>query len=257
MKTAEWVQALKAGDMMITVQISSRGHPWDTVFAVAEAVVPQAWMLTGGLMVQLHAMIGGLEVRPTTDVDLLVDLMSDHRGIESVQRVLSGRGFVAQPGTLTGYTTRMIGRDGGQVDLLVADHLPGLLVKMAVLAGKPVLSMPAGAQARERSMYVEIADGTMRATIRIPDLLGALMLKSAAYSVDHAGFGERHLYDAAMLVSLMGDPDAERSRLHSKTDRKRMRTLFRLLREDSPYWDRLDREHKQSGLDAIQVLASW
>ena len=83
------------------------------------------------------------------------------------------------------------------------------------------------------------------------------MLKSAAFTVDHAGFGERHLYDAAMLASLMKDPDAERSRLHSKTDRKRLRTLSRLLREDSPYWDRLDRSHRQNGLDAMQVLASW
>lgn len=242
---------------MTTVHISSRGHPWDTVFAVAEAEATQSWMLTGGLMVQLHAMIGGLEARPTTDVDLLVDLMSDSRGIDSVQRVLSGRGFVAQAGTLTGYTTRMIGPDGGQVDLLVADHLPRLLSKLAILAGKPLLSMPAGAQARERSMNVEIADGELHATIRIPDLLGALMLKSATFTVDHAGFGERHLYDAAMLASLMKDPDAERSRLHSKTDRKRLRTLSRLLREDSPYWDRLDRSHRQNGLDAMQVLASW
>ena len=33
------------------------------------------------------------------------------------------------------------------------------------------------------------------------DLLGALILKSAAYQADHAGYGDRHLYDAAMLAS--------------------------------------------------------
>ena len=32
------------------------------------------------------------------------------------------------------------------------------------------------------------------------DLLGALILKSAAYQADHAGYGDRHLYDAAMLA---------------------------------------------------------
>lgn len=41
------------------------------------------------------------------------------------------------------------------------------------------------------------------------DLLGALILKSAAYQADHAGYGDRHLYDAAMLASLITDPDAE------------------------------------------------
>lgn len=38
------------------------------------------------------------------------------------------------------------------------------------------------------------------------DLLGALILKSAAYQADHAGYGDRHLYDAAMLASLITDP---------------------------------------------------
>lgn len=33
------------------------------------------------------------------------------------------------------------------------------------------------------------------------DLLGALILKSAAYQADHAGYGDRHLYDAAMPAS--------------------------------------------------------
>ena len=45
------------------------------------------------------------------------------------------------------------------------------------------------------------------------DLLGALILKSAAYQADHAGYGDRHLYDAAMLASLITDPDAETRRL--------------------------------------------
>ena len=41
------------------------------------------------------------------------------------------------------------------------------------------------------------------------DLLGALILKSATYQADHAGYGDRHLYDAAMPASLISDPDAE------------------------------------------------
>lgn len=101
--------------------------------------------------------------------------------------------------------------NGDVVDLLIADHLPKFLGADATIAGTPVLSMLGGAQAVERSMQVRLIDdrsGT-EVTIRIPDLLGALILKSAAYSADHAGYGDRHLYDAAMLVSLIPDPDAE------------------------------------------------
>lgn len=210
-------------------------------------------------MVQLHAIMGGLTARPTTDADLLADLMADRRGIARLRGVLTARGFETQPGTLTGYTTRMSAPNGDVVDLLVADHLPKFLGTDATIAGAPVLSMPGGAQAVERSMQVRLIDdqsGT-EVTIRIPDLLGALILKSAAYSADHAGYGERHLYDAALLASLIPDPDAELARLHSGTDRKRIKLLRDKLTEDSPYWDNLDEAHRQDGLDAIETLATW
>lgn len=160
---------------------------------------------------------------------------------------------------MTGYTTRMSAPNGDVVDLLIADHLPKFLGADATIAGTPVLSMPGGAQAVERSMQVRLIDdrsGT-EVTIRIPDLLGALILKSAAYSADHAGYGDRHLYDAAMLVSLIPDPDAELERLHSSTDRKRIKLLHDKLTEESPYWNNLDAAHRQDGLDTIETLASW
>lgn len=203
--------------------------------------------------------MGGLTARPTIDADLLADLMTDRRGIARLRGVLTARGFETQPGTLTGYTIRMSAPNGDVVDLLVADHLPKFLGTDATIAGAPVLSMPGGAQAVERSMQVRLIDdqsGT-EVTIRIPDLLGALILKSAAYSADHAGYGDRHLYDAATLASLIPDPDAELARLHSGTDRKRIKLLRDKLTEDSPYWDNLDEAHRQDGLDAIETLATW
>ncbi|MBT1174518.1 hypothetical protein JS530_03165 [Bifidobacterium sp. LC6] len=226
---------------------------------VAEAGISASWLLTGGLMVQLHAIMGGLTVRPTTDADLLSDLMADRRGIAKLRNILTSHGFKTQPGTLTGYTTRMSASNGDVVDLLVADHLPKFLERDATLFGLPVLSMPGGAQAVERSMQVCLVDkpNNTNVVIRIPDLLGALILKSAAYSVDHAGYGERHLYDAAMLASLIPDPDIELERLHSSTDRKRIKLLHERLTEDSSYWNKLDEVHRQNGLDTIKTLATW
>jgi hypothetical protein len=240
-----------------TINIPSESPPWSTVYAVADAKIQDAWMLVGGLMVQLHAIMGGFEARPTTDMDLPVDLMSDRRGVSKIRGALSTHGFIVQPGTLTGYTTRMRTANGSEVDLLVADHLPKSLERSASLDGDPILSMPGGAQAVERSIRVIIADDRKRSMIRIPDLLGALMLKSAAFAADHAGYGERHLYDAAMLASLIDDPDAEKTRLHSRTDRKRTKLLHEQMTENSPYWERLDETHRQNGLDAIEVLAEW
>ena len=245
--------------MIPTIHIPNTGHPWSTVYAVAAADMSESWLLTGGLMVQLHAIMGGLTARPTTDADLLADLMADRRGIARLRGVLAACGFETQPGMLTGYTTRMSAPNGDTVDLLVADHLPKFLGKDATIAGTPVLSMPGGTQAVERSMQVRLIDDQSNAdaVIRIPDLLGALILKSAAYSADHAGYSDRHLYDAAMLAFLIPDPDAELARLHSGTDRKHIKLLHELLTEDSPYWDNLDEPHRQDGLDTIETLATW
>ena len=77
------------------------------------------------------------------------------------------------------------------------------------------------------------------------DLLGALILKSAAYQADHAGYGDRHLYDAAMLASLITDPDAETRRLHSHTDRRRIKLPYDMLTDESPYWNNLDEQHRR------------
>lgn len=89
------------------------------------------------------------------------------------------------------------------------------------------------------------------------DLLGALILKSAAYQADHAGYGDRHLYDAAMLASLITDPDAETRRLHSHTDRRRIKLPYDMLTDESPYRNNLDEQHRRTGLDAIETLADW
>lgn len=142
--------------MISRIAIPSGAQPWIIVYMVAERIT-ESWLLTGGLMVQLHAIMGGLDVRPATDADLL----------------------------------------------------------------------------------------------------GALILKSAAYQADHAGYGDRHLYDAAMLASLITDPDAETQRLHSHTDRRRTKLLYDMLTDESPYWNNLDEQHRRTGLDAIETLADW
>ena len=52
--------------MTPTIHIPNTGHPWSTVYAVAAANISESWLLTGGLMVQLHAIMGGLTARPTS-----------------------------------------------------------------------------------------------------------------------------------------------------------------------------------------------
>ena len=89
------------------------------------------------------------------------------------------------------------------------------------------------------------------------DLLGAVIVKSATNKADHDGYGDRHLYDAPMPASLISDPDAETRRLHSHTDRRRIKLPYDMLTDESPYWNNLDEQHRRTGLDAIETLADW
>ena len=241
-----------------TVEITSSAHPWSMIYALSKSCNNSLWLLAGGLMVQLHAIMNGITSRPTLDADLLIDVISNKDSVRQVYRALSNLGFVLQTG-LTGYATRFKNCNNNSVDVLVADHAPKKLLGFLNIFNIPLLSMPGGAQAIERSLLVKLIDKTddNEAILRIPDLLGALILKSAAYYADNTGNKEKHLYDAALLASLIDDPDSEAKRLHSKNDYKRLRFLKLKLNKDSIYWDALDAKYKLNGLDTLETLAEY
>lgn len=237
------------------VEVSSSAHPWSTIYTLSKSCDSSLWLLTGGLMVQLHAIMNGITARPTLDADLLIDVISNKDNVRKVYNTLNNLGFALQTG-LTGYATRLRNHNNDVVDVLIADHTPKKLFGFLNIFNIPLLSMPGGAQAIERSMLVKLIDRheNNEAMLRIPDLLGALILKSAAYNADNMGDREKHLYDAALIASLIDDPDFETKRLHSKNDYKRLRFLKSKLTKDSIYWDTLDAEHKLNGLDVIDTL---
>lgn len=61
---------------MEVVDVPAQSHPWDTVLAVARHFDVDEWLLTGGFMVQVHAMRHGLTSRATTDADFLLDILT-------------------------------------------------------------------------------------------------------------------------------------------------------------------------------------
>ena len=199
-----------------TVEISSSTHPWSTIYTLSKSCDSSLWFLTGGLMVQLHAIMNGITARPTSDADLLIDIISNKDSVRKVYNALKNLGFALQTG-LTGYATRLRNNKNDVVDVLIADHTPKNLLGFLNIFNTPLLSMPGGAQAIERSMLVMLIDRheNNEVMLRIPDLLGALILKSAAYKADNMGDREKHLYDAALIASLIDDPDFEACLLYT------------------------------------------
>ncbi|MGH3468492.1 MAG: hypothetical protein ACRDQF_12275 [Thermocrispum sp.] len=89
------------------------------------------------------------------------------------------------------------------------------------------IKIDGGRQALERAGLIEVAKGERTVDVPVPSPLGALMLKAAAYRVDHRD-RDRHAYDAA--VPLLADHRPARgSRLVQGSDRKRLRALDEVL----------------------------
>lgn len=243
---------------MNTIDISAQAQPWSTVFAVAQHFTSDEWLLTGGLMIQAHAMLHGLPVRPTTDADFLLNILTDDRIATQMESYLATMGYRLQKDALTKYATRFENPAHDKVDILVTDYLYGKKKREgATLSGMRLCGMPGGGQAIKRSMRLQLRYDQQSASIAIPDLLGALMLKSAAWEVDKTARRDRHLIDAALLLSLIDSPDEEAKRLHSSNDRKRILRLHELLAADSDYWSSLDQTHRQDGIDTLDTLTDW
>ncbi|WP_146194750.1 hypothetical protein [Bifidobacterium callitrichidarum] len=241
------------------IQIPSSGHPWGTVLTLAEHTEdPTSWRLAGGLMVQAHAMMRGLSSRPTTDADFLVDVLTHKHAVREVRDALQNMGFQVTRGSLTGYTTRMV-CGNSSVDLLVDNHLSPYLRSRALLSGHQMLGMPGSRRAVARSMIVDLRFERRTASVCMPDVLGALLMKAASWRETRQGDRSRHLLDAALLASLIDDPIEALLRLdnRSRSDRRNIRTLrdTLLLPDDDFAFRQLDAEHEENAKLVLEVLA--
>lgn len=245
--------------MTPVLDLPENTHPWYTVFQLAEQTEdPTSWRLTGGLMVQLHARLHGVDSRPTIDADFLVDVLTHANEVRHVESRLADIGFQVVHGTLTGYTTKMRrGRDS--VDLLVDNHLSPFLRSRAILHGQRLLGMPGSRKAVTRSMLVTLRHAHSTATIYVPDLLGALLMKAASFRETNQDGRERHLQDAMRLASLIDNPKSELVRLdnRSPSDRRNIRTLTKELVEGNSdaYSDDLTSEEYENANAALEELS--
>lgn len=240
-------------DITIVAPLGGWAPPWPLVIEISAALPVGSWVLVGGLMVQLHARAAGVDVvRPTDDVDALVDVMAEGVTVSSIADRLRGLGFVVvEPGWENTPAHRLQrGRD--VIDLLVADHLPSH--KRQRLAGRPAMAAEGGAQALARTERVTVSDGDAAVYLSIPDRLGALVLKAAAHGADGRD-RERHLRDGALLAALITDHRKELARLQG-SDRKRLRRLRDALADPlQDAWLLLPDDLRQRGQDTLRILS--
>jgi len=236
--------------------------PWPNVFELSRALPADRWTLVGGLMVQAHAMAHGIDaVRPTEDLDVLLRVDLSAAVITDSDRVIADLGYVLQEPVdarrkhSPHYRYARSGEFGlEKIDVMVPDHARPSARRR--LHGRPMFEVEGGTQALGRTMAYELEDGSFHSTrITVPDELGALVLKGAAYESDRRD-RERHLQDAAVLAACIIDHATELRRLGG-SDRKRLRTLAEALSDTTnSAWLALTPEHRVAGQDTFRILTA-
>jgi hypothetical protein len=239
--------------------------PWPEV-AEIEAVLPSSsWTLVGGLMTQLHAVHRGIGiVRPTDDVDIVLHVETTAGAPGAAARALESIGYTmldpVDPRADFAHRFRrgnqhvdLVGADDDVVDVLVADHVPPRAAQ--TLRGRTMVAIEGGTQALQRTV-----DATLRirpgatTTVSVPSVLGAVVLKAAAYRTDSRE-PARHLLDSAVLLACLDDPYSARAQLKG-SDRGRLLTLRRNLPDGAPQWRQLGPEQSRDGRTALLILTA-
>lgn len=225
---------------------------WKTVIELAEDGISADWTLIGGLMVAAHARRAGVVMRrPTDDVDALVNYLANRSSLVQARAALWRIGF--ELGTDEGHSYRFRHEDGRKLDLMVADHLPSRVEPR--LDRRPALAVPSGDQAiRRRDTYHLHFTSGATAQICVPDELGALVAKGAAWLIDSRD-RRRHLDDAAVLLACLSDASALDYESMSKNDRKRIHAVAdELLDLGHVSWVNVDHADRERGAFNLRLI---
>jgi hypothetical protein len=227
--------------------------PWPQLVEIVRVIPHTQWTLVGGVMVQLHAAHAGMQLtRPTRDVDMILHIETGAATFSGVRHQLEQLGYtIHEP--VGQVPVHRFDRGVEQVDVMVADHLPPKWQPKAL--GRNVFGVPGGTSALHKTVNCEVDTGEEVVVVSIPDVLGALVLKGAAYTHDSRD-QERHLDDAAVLACAVTDPIADRSRMIGN-DQRRVRVLWKVLQDlDHRSWIATGRDAAARGHAALRLLAA-
>lgn len=189
----------------------TEGRLWATLLDLADAQ-PDGWTLIGALMVMLHAHAAGIDARRTTrDVDALADVRGVAQATRRLVATLERLGWEMHPDHPR---SENIGfrftKDGLLFDVLAPDGL-GERTDITTVPPLMTVGMSGGSRALRRTAVRDVVLGERAGRLPVPDLLGALVIKSRAAASDRAHTTdpthrpERHLEDLAVLYACATD----------------------------------------------------
>ncbi len=156
-------------------------------------------------------------VRPTNDIDLVVDLRIEPTVLGHTHDVLAAAGFSQDLPSPEGVAHRYR-RGGATIDVLAPDHL-GARAKLSLGSGRTI-EAPGTSQAFGRVSLVRVElDDETAGIVRRPTLVGALLGKATAVTeIVSMSSAERakHVRDVDALARLLGPADRAGASLTTK-----------------------------------------
>ena len=192
--------------LKIPALTEGQAQSWRGLLAVAE-IVPGGWCLVGGQMVHLHCWErGAFPNRPTDDVDTVLDIRAHPQMLRTFTEALSSVGFRSSGESWEGHQHRWV-RDQAQIDVLIPSSLGERARRRTGVTGGTTLETPRAQGAIDRAEPITVDVEGVTGVVYRPSLLGALLMKSAAYSVTQDRYRERHLIDVAVLCAIVNAGD--------------------------------------------------
>ncbi len=225
-----------------TIQLpdhGTEGRLWAAVLDVADAQ-PNGWTLIGALMVMLHAHDHGLDAHRTTrDADALVDVRGIAQATRRLVATLERLGWQLHPEHPTADDIGFrFAKDGLLFDVLAPDGL-GQRTDLTTMPPLKTAPMTGGSRALNRTRIRDVALGHRVGQLPVPDLLGALLIKSRAAAADRTATAdpghrpERHPEDLAVLYACATD-------LHTLAADTTKRDRRNLRDAPEPHWHVLE-----------------
>ena len=215
-------------DMPVLGQRSSLA--WHALFDLSEKV-PNNWCLVGGQMVHLWCVERDTTPnRPTDDADAVLDVRAQPTILHQVTKALVDIGFESAGESPEGHQHRWT-RGDATIDLLIAEHVRGKAAARRGVTGGTTLEARGSNQGIDRAELVTVNHDGRPAQIWQPNLLGALVLKAAAFTAPLDQGVKRHLIDFAVLSTLVTRGDQLAVQM-SKRDRQLLGNAIGAIRMD-------------------------
>jgi hypothetical protein len=194
------------------------------------------WTVIGGQMVMLHGLQANQSPgRVSQDLDLVIDARVRPPATPAFIATLGDLGFTST-GVSPDDVAHRFGHGKVRIDVVSPDGVGGR-ADLRTVGSATTVEVRGGTQALHRTERVPVQHKKRTALVPRPNLLGAIVIKSAAVSSDH--YPQRHLRDLAFLCGLAADPFELKSNL-TPSDRRCLRASSVLDNQNHQAWRQLD-----------------